>query len=1455
MCKRQHSQSVSCIHFIALWVVAGLLWLAVGTAGANYRFDRLELDDGLTQSKVFAVAEDSQGRMWIGTEGGLNHFDGYQIRPFVTDHKDGQELTSTRIMGLYAAKNGDLWAATARGVSRFDPTTGAVERFAHVEAKHNLDQQSPLSNFHRAQFMADCKDRLVIARNRYVYVLSPQGEQQLLVASIENGLPTEYRHYDLVKDFDGNVWIASASKLWRLDCQTGIKEEYLSRPVAQDHVAVGGVSVAMDALGVIHWPGPEGLWHMDTTSLMPLEKTNARELLDEGELIWAVDADSSGRVWVASSKGIGMLTGEHSPRAKTLQHRLFFSGQWENASRVDLVAVPFSVGVSGDGLVWTTSLFGVVAIDPATEQAQAMVHDPTRTDSFPPIRPTVDGSLYVDRFGVVWLSGGFKGISRYSPQSNRFAVVRNSDPYHSSARAMATVKADNQGYLWVGWDGGFVSFWKQGIGGNYTWINDIDMSGFEFSDPIDTTVRAMVNAKDGMVWMASSNALWRADYRSGSISLVHVFDRYMPSGIEGRQGIYSNINLFFDANSQQLFLSHARDIWRMPIDPQSNEITDFERLEWAGSGQDNLQVSMMALQDGRLLVGTLLGWRIIDWKTQQVIEQRLSDPIDNDPESFSISLAQSSNGEVWVGSRRGLRQYRFGEDGTTLDLVRLWNEENGLANSVIYGIAPTSDGPIWISHNRGVNRLDPNSGQVNHFTTLDGLPALEFNSRAVDQDQAGFIYFGGINGVVVLDPKKIKPQPDPPDVFLDEAWINQSPVGPQASRGPMEWQHDQNYLTIAYGGIHFSALGQNEYAYQLEGLESEWVMAGKQRVARYPALPSGQYRFWVRAANLDGVWSEPKLLLEATIRPPIWATTWAYVVYFTLGLMLVLLAFWLARQRRIQLESLVAKRTTQLDEKNRFIASQARKLEEALEARTLLFANISHEFRTPLTLIQAAIDQLDPEERQPKANQLARRYLQRLTRLVDQLLDLSRLRVTGVGRAPKPWSVSQIAQISAEGFSYLAKQRGITLHWSIEPNCHTDVDQASVEKIILNLLTNALKFTPSGGAVQIGLERKGEALVLSVKDTGPGIPADHQSLIFERFERLPAQEAVFTEGAGIGLALVREAANAIGGSVVLESEVGQGSCFRVRFPALAESVETKVGDATGYLSEQRMRLDRDLLEAFQAPAPDPAVEQQQSHDQQPSILIVEDNPDLRAHLATLLQTQWRVHQAADGLEAMELLAEEEIDVILSDIMMPKMDGLTLLEKVRTDLQTSHIPFMLLSARNDSDTRLQGLQLAADDFLAKPFAPQELVLKLQNMVRSRQRLQSMVLHRFGHQGLNSIPGKETANDMALSPRDHKFMDRLLNWVAKHHQDPDLTVGQMASQLAVNERTLQRKTRALTGLSPLHFLNHHRLEKAKELLADRSKTIQEVAFDTGFASATTFSRLFKKAFGSPPSQWRG
>ncbi len=1451
------------------WLLAALASIGLSAlptiswgSDARIVFERLSLSEGLSQSNVFAFTQDRDGYLWMGTQNAADRFDGHGIWSFRFEPNDPESLTRGSITGFHNGPLGNLWITTEYGITRFDPDTRQVKRVFEAEPRPTAPLYSVLSGI--KQF---CDDQIISVFYNLAWRIDPITEQAFpidIVGKQSNGLISSN-----VRDNSGKNWLSDGENLWVADCADLSLHHHASRLSDGTYKDFGQSLLAITPLGHLAWAGTDGLRLIDPNSgewLTTIEPSNYGETSDD---VLSVATDPLGGLWIFTRQSLTRLVLDDSglmPR------------RWERQMRhgIDLDLAEnrpaMFVETSRDGLIWISVANTVGVYDPTERSFQSFKHDPLDERSLPPTVGWNGYDLFADEFGVIWIGSKLGGVARYVPERHRFTHIKNPMRSPYVVRGISKQRVDQMKYLWVGLDDGGIELWHSKTDQGFERISFAMIDNGYEADASRLRVRAMARHPiTGAAWFNTTRFLAVADARDRTVS---IHSEHLNEFTRSRALAFSPDGRFLYQSIGQVLIQHE-------FDPNGQWISA-RPLTWLSEKIDFFRLGALeVMADGTLLVAAedalfaVTPWNQtvypIDLLTSDVLTSDLLATATPGPESAPVnrnrhrvvSMLSLANDTLWLGTEAaGLfeTQIQKTSDSITLETKRFWSEAEGLPDVTIYAIAKDNLGHIWASSNRGLSRLDPNTSTILNFGLDDGLQAYEFNTGVVHTANDGSLYFGGINGVSMFQPSNISPHPLPPRVHLDDVLVNQESLNPEVGSGvESSLDHDENNWVLHYAGLHSVAPERNRFAYQLEGLDVGWVDAGRQRVARYTGLNPGQYRFWVRSANGDGVWSEPKMLFEARILPPPWLSPLAYTFY-TLLIFLVIIAFVArARQRRIELQRLVDQRTQELKTKNDLVVKQSTSLQEALNARTLFFANVSHELRTPLTLINAQLNMIDKALPSHESVGLAQRYLKRLVRLVDQLLDLSKIRLHGVQTASSAWSLDHLLKTTVKAYEGVAHEKSIALTHSIEAGWYTRADPASVEKIILNLLTNAIKFTPSQGRVHLTLEADPKGGVcLVVTDTGPGIPPSEQDTIFERFHRVPVQESQRISGAGLGLALVSEAVAAIGGQLKLDSQLGHGATFSVWLPA-------QHGAEAGMLvtpAEQTKTLtpvdtDTEIALIERSAKTKDTLAEGASHTKG-TLLIVEDNEDLRDHLTSLLSAEWTVQTASDGLAALDCLEHTDVDVILSDIMMPRMDGLALLEKVREDLGTSHIPFLFLTARSDDETELKSLMLTADDFVRKPFEADVLQLKLKNLLISRKRLQAHLdqipnLSPDSNSGSDRAPG-EAVSRPELSPRDQRFLARLGKWMQAHYADPSLTVATVAQGLAVDERTLQRKTRALFGYTPAHYINEYRIRCACEALKDPMLEVQEVADQVGYNNPRYFSRVFAKHRGQSPTQWR-
>ncbi|MBC7447523.1 MAG: response regulator [Hymenobacteraceae bacterium] len=781
-------------------------------------------------------------------------------------------------------------------------------------------------------------------------------------------------------------------------------------------------------------------------------------------------------------------------------------------------------------------------------------------------------------------------------------------------------------------------------------------------------------------------------------------------------------------------------------------------------------------------------------------------------------------------------------------------------------VQPVAGGRLWIGAGNGLFLYSPTTDELRLRDA--SAPYKQFNSCLGSSavGLGGQLWWGTRDGLICYDSALAYPNPVPPTPRLTgvKVFLRDTTLAPD-----FRLPHQLNQLTFDYVGISLTTPESVRYRSRLLGLagSSDWTPPLPVASATFTNLPPGTYRFEVTAANNDGVWSRHPAVLAFTIAPPWWRTGWAYAAYALLLGAVIWGAYQLIRQRE---RERAVRRAEHL---------HLAHLQELNRVKSDFFTNISHEFRTPLTLIIGPAETLLADPNDPaqtaRLSGLVARQARQLLGLINQILDLSKLEAGALRLhpAPEPDVAARVRCLVAQ-FASLADNHQLTLRCET-PSAPVPLvcDAVRLDVVLTNLLANALKFTPTGGAVTVRVRAMdaGTAGVVEIEvgDTGPGIAAHHHAHLFERFyqvtdEAVPAGRL----GSGVGLALARELVALQGGSVTVASAPGQGATFTVRLPrgltaAIGATPNESATDQYALLSDEEPVMMVDSAEETPIPTNAPA--------DAAVVLIVEDNVEVRAFIeATLAPLGYRLLLAPDGEAGLEVARAEVPDLIVSDVMMPRMDGYQLCNLLKTDLATSHIPVVLLTARASADEKVAGLETGADAFLAKPFLPRELQAQVRNLLRLRQLLQArfaaatnaqpvansgVVRFETHHSKLENSPDPLVAHGAAvaaLPSLDQEFLQRVETAVEEHLDDGAFGVEELAEAVFLGRGQLHRKLKALTGQAPSDYVRQTRLRRGHALLAARVGTVAEVSTRVGFNSPNYFSTCFSALFGYPPSE---
>lgn len=796
----------------------------------------------------------------------------------------------------------------------------------------------------------------------------------------------------------------------------------------------------------------------------------------------------------------------------------------------------------------------------------------------------------------------------------------------------------------------------------------------------------------------------------------------------------------------------------------------------------------------------------------------------------------------------------------TGDFLHLTTKD-GLPHNVVYGVLADDDGNLWGSTNNGIFCLlagaENGRRAVRNFTKANGLQDDEFNTGAYAKLPGGELVFGGVNGLNRFRPKEVLSAAFTPGVFVTNILVNNLPVQPGDKTGILQQTIEataaitlgylQDILTLEFSSLDFTAPAQNRYRYQLVGVDKDWVESSTRRTATYLHLPSGRYVFKVQGSNSQGVWSNRTSELQITVLPPWWRTGWAYAVY--------LLLFGLAVRTYFRFSVNRARLRAQLDFEHR----EARRMKELDSLKTQLYTNITHEFRTPLTVILGMAQQVmdKPDQNFSAGLNIILRNGQSLLNLVNEMLDLSKLETGKMLLQPVKGDILNFLRYIVESFHSLAEssQKGLHFLTDIEA-LPVAYDPEKMRQIVSNLLANALKFTPAKGNVYFSVTVTAEqpdnpkvTLILKVKDTGIGIPEDQQQHIFDRFYQLDNSHTRKAEGTGIGLALTKELVKLMGGEISVKSppaSAGKGTEFTVALPF--ERLPFATDNGVPLVIHERPPSPM----AVKLPVPGP-VKNEQKNVAKPLILLVEDNADVVAYTASCLP-DYRLAVGKDGQEGFAIATEMIPDLVITDVMMPYVDGFELCSRLRGSELTSHIPVIMLTAKADMESKIEGLQTGADAYLQKPFHKEELLVQIKKLLELRQHLQQYYQKKSGLSTEAPPSPVKAAPAVAQLNVEDAFVKKVREAIDAHLEDAGFNVEQLCKLLFISHSQLHRKLEALTGFSPNRFIRVVRFRRARELLKVPSTTIASVAYDCGFTDPGYFARVFKQEFGLTPQEWR-
>ncbi|MCC6279718.1 MAG: response regulator [Saprospiraceae bacterium] len=1325
-------------------------------------YDRITIEQGLSQGMIFDLLQTRDGFLWVATKDGLNRYDGYNFQIFRNNPFDAFSLTDNETLYLFEDSRGWLWIGLQnKGVDLYVPQSG---RFYHFPF-----QFQGINGFSFIRQIVEDQDGsiwLIQGRDALVHVQIPASWKERLpdkselineVIAKQIRIETYDEQEILIRMEPGpdGLSLFSTEKQYRIDRQSGVARP-VSNPLLPSYI--GSIAVERNKKEVwaagnfdeLFCVGEDGLKRYQS----PIPWLRYHHFIEYDHLC---------RYWLVHGNKLWELRADHTFD--------FSRPDWETDRDINC--------------------------------------------------------METDRNGNIWLGTFGYGLRKINPGRQLF---------HPEVSGQSTWR------VWQSPTG--ARFWRD-ISSIYSFEAKKTLKGLEVAFPELGGERNMdlLFDSDGSFWMLGvpEKDIYQGILRHYTVDkkllqtfsfAINMYD-YMQQ-IRGRDG-----NIWITGGSGQLLRFH----------PDNGKIEYFSYAHLFGKKVSTAQ-ALALTEDGNgdLWIGTKLGLVKARWNAGrpdfQLLEVNPGNPkgLNNNVIACLLPDPAQPAHWLWIGTKGGGINRLDLQTGHCEHLTMA----DGLPDQVIYGILPgnekASDQPVslWCSTNRGLVRLvpratNPLSAEIITYTAAKGLQDNEFNTQAFFKATNGELLFGGVNGVNRFSPETLHADTTRMPVYLVGLEINHRPAlfGQAGSplTEPLEYlrlltlPYDENNVSFEFAALDFTDPSQNRYRYLLEGLDAEWVNTGNIRFAHFTHLAPGRYKFRVQGTNGQGKWQEMPHPVVLVIRPPWYRSQLAYLLY-------VLALIW-SGWRLYQFQIRRVKEREQLA----FEQRETERVKALEQMKTNFFSNITHEFRTPLTLILEPARRILAETAEPNTRQNAQHVetnSRRLLGLVNQLLDMAKLENGSMGLDLRLGDLPELVRSIFQSFQPLAEQRSVQFSLELPDTIPPALfDQNKAELVISNLISNALKFTPVGGKVTVYCNNTStseqSSAAISVTDTGIGIPPESLGKIFDRFYQVDATHTRPGEGTGIGLALTKELVELMHGNISVQSEPDKGTIFTFCLPLQPGAVEPA--------DPARKNITKlDALTTFHQAT--------DISEDRPTVLLVEDNAELRSFIKTCIGPNWQIEEASDGQEGVEKALEIVPDLVISDVMMPRKDGYAVCDDLKNNELTSHIPIILLTAKSTVDARIKGWQTGADDYLSKPFNSDELLARMENLLESRRRLRERYSQSMQQDG------EPEASDI-LSARDREFLNRFIQTVEQHLSDETISVEDLARKMFVSRTQLHRKLKALTDQNVTDFVRAYRLDRAMTMLRNREGLVYEVAYRVGFGSEKYFSKAFKDKFGVPPS----
>lgn len=1373
---------------IIKWIVfiCFILYVIIckGLSPDKLRFRFLTEENGLTNSYIYSIDQDYKGFIWIGTENGLYRYDGNHFKHYLNFPGDTTSINSNVVFKLYTDRHRNLWIGTFMGLMLYDEEKDCFLDF-NFPATYRNGYPLPINTI-----TEDNDSTIIVATDIGVFFIDPHTYSTKFIRS---GSPDCYYHGYTVTtyyvDRKGNHWVATEEGVTKIDDLTSAETYYNLSDFAHNKF---------------------------TTTY-----------------IHRIYEDTQSNIWIATREEGVFMKPESSVSFRQfsyLEEDKYSLGSNET----------YDIYEDEEGQIWiSTNGGGFNLFNRKTEKFIRIKHMPNDKNSL--LNNNIR-TIFEDRQGNIWIVSFQAGINIYinHPRLFKYYDVSTDQPIDYQSSTVCAIYQYNENKLWIGTDGGGLKLFDINRGVIQTFLPD---KNIRESFP-DKVVMTIYKDRYGIYWFGTyQGGLVKYDeknqnfisYQNDPVIPFSIQSNFVTSMIEDQRGNFwigtngGGLNLF-DRNTNEFRAS-------LSIPDDSSSLVN------------NFINDIIEDKNGDIWIGTFWGLSRLNIEEFRFYNYRTTKNQD-----FSLShntvfcIFEDSKYRLWIGTRNGLNLYDFEKDQFQ------YLSQEGLSGCAIYGILEDQQGTLWISSNKGLIRFNPENQEVTNYTESDGLQSNEFFRNSCHKGIQGELFFGGINGFNAFFPNEVKQRNYIPEVVITNFRIFDKviPIGKLddgrkildrsiSQTDAIILRYSDKVISFEVAALDYIAPENIVYAYRMNGFDEEWNYINAQYpVITYTNLSAGDYTLLVKAANRNVINQVDKYTeLRIKITPPIWKTWWAYLFYVFI-LLILFYYFWQLTLQRIREREQV-----------RLEILKREKSEELNQAKIRFFTNISHEFRTPLTLIIGPLEQLlnKGSQLQPFQKQfdIMLKNARRMLRLINQLLDFRKIEGGKMVLRAEYSNIVKFIHDIFHSFEEYAIEKQINFKFHTPTNTIMIwFDPDKMDKILFNLLSNAFKFTPQKGSIIITIQtgitpantppKIKEYIQITISDTGPGISEKDLPNLFERFYQA---DNSLSQGSGLGLSLTKNFVEIHQGKITIDTS-SKGTAFHILLPA-----------TEGHLDPDKKVIPESPVEnKYIHLSPDTTILQSKTNKDRAihflqnkhTVLLVEDNLDLRQYIEEEFRDYFNYYEASDGSEGYEMAVEILPDLIISDIMMPGMNGFEFCLKIKQNLVTSHIPVILLTAKTSVENQVKGFEAGADAYIPKPFEIDRLIATTNSLIKNRIRLRE----KFNAEKvLSNLPIKNTADD--------KFLQKVTDTVNNNISEVEFGVLELSKELGISRVHLHRKLKSIANVSPNEFIKKIRLQRARELLLKLEFTISEVCYKVGFNSPAYFSSCFKSYFQMSPSEF--